>query len=634
MGGEDNRVHILKNVTLDVERGEFIAVTGPSGSGKSTLLNILGCLDKATSGSYLLNGKETALLDSHTLAALRSRTFGFVFQRYNLLSSLSAVDNVALPAVYVGMPRNERLAKAAILLDSLGLAAKIHSKPNELSGGQQQRASIARALMNGGEIILADEPTGALDSQSGEVVMHALKDLNDSGHTIILVTHNPEVAAYAHRVIEIFDGEIVSDHVKERPRQNARFSSREKNTFSTGTIYKVLESFLMAMQTLSAHKLQSALTILGIIIGIASVVTVVALVRGSQEKILSDIQSLGTNTIEIHPGRNFGDIYASRMATLTVGDVESLESQTYISNAAPVITSNEVVLHQNSSARTLIFGVNDQYMNVKGMTFATGRNITKDDIINNNSIAVIDQKAKKSLFKNGENPLGKILIANLCAVEVVGVLEEQNNKIGMSHEPKIYVPFTTVMHKLSGVKNINSIIVKISDSVNSQVAEKSVTELLTSRRQGKKDFFTFNTDSIRKAIEKTADTLTLLVFGIAFISLLVGGIGVMNIMLVSVTERTPEIGLRMAVGANQNSILLQFLIEAVAICIIGGISGIALSFLGMPFFNMLIGDFALAYSLESVFVALFCSALVGVTFGIAPALNASKLNPIEALNRN
>ncbi len=636
MGEGENRLHILKDINLVIQQGEFIAIVGQSGSGKSTLMNMLGCLDTPTSGSYTVDGVETLEMDPDQLAALRSHKFGFIFQRYNLLGSLSAVENVALPAVYAGISGEARLARAAELLGKLGLENKLKSRPNELSGGQQQRISIARALMNGGEVILADEPTGALDSRSGEVLMDILKELNSQGHTIILVTHDHNIAAYAERVIEIRDGEVVAERLKETQASKAMLKAPASEPANTMAYYKdqLIESFRMSVQAIGAHKLRSMLTMLGIIIGIASVVSVVALGRGSQAKILSDISSMGTNTIDIYPGESFGDRQAWRVKTLTVDDAEVLARQSYLASATPNTSATGVLVYRNVSVNAQISGVGEQYFNVKGLLPETGRLLTARDISNNASVVVIDQNTKKALFPNGENPLGKIIIFSKQPLEIIGVTQKKDSVFGPSDNLNLWAPYTTVMNKISGERNISSIIAKVRDDVSSQVAEKNLTHLLTVKHGGKKDFFTMNTDSIKKTIESTTGTMTLLVSCIALISLVVGGIGVMNIMLVSVTERTSEIGVRMAIGARRHNILAQFLIEAILICLIGGFFGIVVSLLIGVAFDMFVKGFAMSYSTGAIVLALGCSTLIGVVFGFMPARNASRLNPIDALARD
>ncbi|AKU63675.1 macrolide transporter [Aggregatibacter aphrophilus] len=629
-GTGDNRVHILKNISLNVEKGDFVAIIGQSGSGKSTLMNIIGCLDTATSGSYKINNNETLELSKDQLSDLRSQTFGFIFQRYNLLSSLTAAENVALPAIYAGMPQTQRLTRAKQLLEKLGLGDKWQNKPNQLSGGQQQRVSIARALMNGGEIILADEPTGALDSQSGENVMEILRQLHSEGHTIIMVTHDRDIAASANRVIEIKDGEIIGDSQKEAVQSAIKNTGKSKSRFGFSKD-QLIEAFKMSVSAIVAHKMRSLLTMLGIIIGITSVVSVVALGNGSQQKILENIKGIGTNTITIFNGTGFGDRRAEQMQNLTVNDANALSNQSYVQSVTPNSTSSGTLIYGNQTfSSTSLKGVSEQSFDVEGLTLKLGNTFTPEDIRNNQSVALIDESAKKSIFPL-ENPLGKIVMFNKRPLRIIGVVSDRQMG-GASSSLNIYAPYSTVMNKISGSKKIASITVKVSDSVNSAVAEKGITELLQ-MRHGKKDFFIMNSDTIKQTIESTTSTMKLLISSIAFISLIVGGIGVMNIMLVSVTERTKEIGVRMAIGARQSNILQQFLIEAVLICLIGGVTGILLSGVIGLLFNTFMSDFAMAFSTASIIAAVAFSTLIGVVFGYMPAKRAAQLDPITALAR-
>ena len=629
-GTGDNRVHILKNISLNVEKGDFVAIIGQSGSGKSTLMNIIGCLDTATSGSYKSNNNETLELSKDQLSDLRSQTFGFIFQRYNLLSSLTAAENVALPAIYAGMPQTQRLTRAKQLLEKLGLGDKWQNKPNQLSGGQQQRVSIARALMNGGEIILADEPTGALDSQSGENVMEILRQLHSEGHTIIMVTHDRDIAASANRVIEIKDGEIIGDSQKEAIQSAVKNTGKSKSRFGFSKD-QLIEAFKMSVSAIVAHKMRSLLTMLGIIIGITSVVSVVALGNGSQQKILENIKGIGTNTMTIFNGTGFGDRRAEQMQNLTVNDANALSNQSYVQSVTPNSTSSGTLIYGNQTfSSTSLKGVSEQSFDVEGLTLKLGNTFTPEDIRNNQSVALIDESAKKSIFPH-ENPLGKIVMFNKRPLRIIGVVSDRQMG-GASSSLNIYAPYSTVMNKISGSKKIASITVKVSDSVNSAVAEKGITELLQ-MRHGKKDFFIMNSDTIKQTIESTTSTMKLLISSIAFISLIVGGIGVMNIMLVSVTERTKEIGVRMAIGARQSNILQQFLIEAVLICLIGGVTGILLSGAIGLLFNTFMSDFAMAFSAASIIAAVAFSTLIGVVFGYMPAKRAAQLDPITALAR-
>lgn len=628
-GSGENRVHILKDISLSIEKGDFVAIIGQSGSGKSTLMNILGCLDTAGSGSYRIDGIETAEMQPDELAALRRERFGFIFQRYNLLSSLTARDNVALPAVYMGAGGKERSARADKLLQDLGLAGKEGNKPGELSGGQQQRVSIARALMNGGEIIFADEPTGALDTASGKNVMEIIRRLHEAGHTVIMVTHDPGIAANANRVIEIRDGEIISDTSKNPEIPTSSVGRIQEKAPWSFYYDQFVEAFKMSVQAIMAHKMRSLLTMLGIIIGIASVVSVVALGNGSQKKILEDISSIGTNTISIFPGRGFGDRRSGRIKTLTIDDAKIIAKQSYVASATPMTSSGGTLTYRNTDLTASLYGVGEQYFDVRGLKLETGRLFDENDVKEDAQVVVIDQNVKDKLFADS-NPLGQTVLFGKRPLTVIGVMKKDENAFGNSDVLMLWSPYTTVMHQITGESHTNSITVKIKDNANTQVAEKGLTELLKARH-GTEDFFMNNSDSIRQMVESTTGTMKLLISSIAVISLVVGGIGVMNIMLVSVTERTKEIGIRMAIGARRGNILQQFLIEAVLICVIGGLAGVGLSAAVSLVFNHFVTDFPMDISAASVAGAVACSTGIGIAFGFMPANKAAKLNPIDAL---
>lgn len=626
-GTGENQAHILKDINLSIDQGDFVAIIGASGSGKSTLMNIIGCLDTASSGVCRIDGKETIAMNADELSDLRQRKFGFIFQRYNLLAALNANENVALPAVYAGMPSRERKARADALLDKLGLKEKTQNRPNQLSGGQQQRVSIARALMNGGEIILADEPTGALDSKSGETVLEILQDLHREGHTIIMVTHDPNIAATASRVIEIKDGRIIKDE-RQQPYQHQQ--KLTKGEYRAPRFWdQLVESFKMATSAIMAHKLRALLTMLGIVIGIASVISVVALGRGTQQQVLSNINNLGTNTMTIMNGTGFGDRRANLTKNLTVSDAELLNKQGFVDSTTPLSNLSATVIYGNTNVTGSVNGVGEQYLNVKGMKMVSGRFFNANEVKEAAQVVVIDANTQKDLGIIAPVE-GKVILVDKKPLKIIGLAEESNNMHQTSL--KLWTPYTTLMQRISGEKHIDSLTVKVKDEVESQTAEKSVISLL-SAKHGKKDFFIMNSDTIKQTITSTTNTLTLLISSIALISLVVGGIGVMNIMLVSVTERTKEIGVRMAIGAKQRNILQQFLIEAILICLLGGVIGILLAGTIITLFNTLGSNFKMLLSLESVVLAVFFSTLIGVVFGYMPAKNASKLNPIVALSQ-
>ncbi len=633
----DRAIAVLKDVDLSIAEGEMVAIVGPSGSGKSTLMNIIGLLDRPTNGTYAIAGSETHLLDSDALSQLRREHFGFIFQRYHLLSELTALGNVEVPGIYAGHPGHARNARATALLQRLGMAERSGHRPGQLSGGQQQRVSIARALMNNGQVILADEPTGALDRESGEEVLRILAELHAEGHTVIIVTHDMTVAARADRIIEISDGEIVAD------RRSAGESLRGRNSSAKTVAGKagwrelggrLTEAFLMAVLALKAHRLRTFLTMLGIIIGIASVVCVIALGEGSQRKVLSNINNLGTNTLEIFPGKSFGDMRSGRIKTLMVSDADALAKLTYVAAVTPTVSTSSTVRFGSMEANALINGVGDAYFSVKGSKLVTGRLFDNDSVQRMAQDAVIDQNTATTLFEDkGLDPLGQTIFIAKVPVRVIGVIASQQGGFGSSDNLSVYLPYTSVQARFLGDMSLRSITVRVSDDTESATAEAAVTQFLEHRHKAR-DFFILNTDDIRQAITSTIRTMTLLVSAIAVISLLVGGIGVMNIMLVSVSERIAEIGVRMAVGARRQDILQQFLIEAVLVCLLGGGLGIAVA-LGFGFaFNRLGSNFTLVYSVSSIVLAFTCSCMIGLTFGYLPARNASRLDPVAALSRD
>ncbi len=633
----EGEITVLKNVHLTICAGEIVAIMGASGSGKSTLMNLLGCLDRPSSGSYRIAGRETRDLSGDELATLRREHFGFIFQRYHLMPHLDAVRNVEIPAVYTGVDAPHRHRRAHELLTRLGLDDRTHHRPNQLSGGQQQRVSIARALMNGGDVILADEPTGALDSKSGQEVMAILRELHDRGHTVILVTHDAQVASHAERIIELRDGEIVADYPNpERPPSPAARLEKPPQPARSPVVAqwgRFSEAFKMAWIAMTSHRMRTLLTMLGIIIGIAAVVSVVALGQGARQKIISDISSIGTNTIDIYPGSDWGDRRSARVQTLVPGDLDALREQFYVDSLTPNVGGGLSLRYRNIEVAAQAAGVNEQFFRVRGYTMAQGAAFRIEDVKKQAQVVVIDANTRKKLFPDYESPLGQVILVGSLPLTVVAVTEEKESPFGGGQNLNVWMPYTTAMGKLFGQKFFSSITVRVADGLSNKLAEQNIAQLLKLRHGGIKDFFTNSSDSILKTVNKTMTTMTLLISAIAVISLIVGGIGVMNIMLVSVTERTREIGIRMAVGARQSDIMQQFLIEAVLVCLLGGVIGIALSF-GLGFiFSMFVKEMSMQFSMASIVAAFTCASLIGLSFGFLPARNAARLDPIEALAR-
>lgn len=623
-------VMVLKDVSLRIEAGEFIAIIGPSGSGKSTLMNILGCLDRPTEGSYRVQGAATEQMSPDELAHLRREHFGFIFQRYNLMENLSATENVALPAVYAGVDADARTARARMLLETLGLGERTTNRPSQLSGGQQQRVSIARSLMNGGAIVLADEPTGALDHASGRQVMAELKRLHAQGHTVILVTHDAAIAAHASRVIEIADGQVVSDRGMGDPAvaRSAAVSERspEPAAERRARLDAIREAARMAVRSMLAHRLRTLLTMLGIIIGVAAVVTVVALGKGAQAQVESQINELGASTLDIFPGADFGDPRSGEIETLVVDDADHLAALSYVDSVSPNLSGSVAALQGNRRANTQVLGVGADLPRVRGLRLKAGRFFTDAEVEAHRAVGVVDQKAAKALFSG--SPIGGTVLLGGMPVEVIGVVGP--NAFAGGATPTVYVPYTSASSRLLGSQRLESITVRVRDDVPTTAAEASLGAELQ-RLHGRRDFFIYNADQIRKAVMKSSQTMAALVSAIAAVALVVGGVGVMNIMLVSVKERVREIGVRLAVGARQGDILRQFLIEAVLICLFGGVLGVLFALAVGALSSLLSLGVPFLFTLGPVLAALACSSAIGLGFGYFPARSAAQLDPIQAL---
>lgn len=635
----ESTVYALREIDITISRGEMVAIIGASGSGKSTLMNILGCLDRPTSGSYRIAGREMNSREPDELAALRREHFGFIFQRYHLLGELTAEQNAEVPAVYAGLSPAARRRKAAALLERLGMGGRIAHRPGQLSGGQQQRVSIARALVNDPDVILADEPTGALDRSSGEEVLRILDEISASGRTVIIVTHDANVARRARRIIELQDGRILSDRPNPERAADAAAPMPEAAAQETtvgswrARLDRVREAAQMALLAMNAHRLRAFLTMLGIIIGVASVVCVLALGLGSQERVLENINSLGTNTLEVFPGKDFGDTRSGKIRTLVLADARVLAQETYVDAISPTVSTSSTLRFGAIEVSAQVSGVSEDYFRVKGTKLAAGSFFDHDTVRSYTQDAVIDDNARKALFPDPDvSPIGSVILIGKVPCRVVGVTKQQQGGFGSSANPTVYLPYTTVEARFLGNQILRSISLRIAETTPMDTAERAVTTLLTARHNTK-DFFILNTDDIRQTIKSTAQVLTLLVAAIAVISLLVGGIGVMNIMLVSVSERIGEIGVRMAVGARRSDILMQFLIEAVLICLLGGALGIAGALGFGAVFNAFDVGFRLIYSPLAMVGAAVTSMAIGIGFGYMPARSASRLDPATALAR-
>ncbi|MBI2276833.1 MAG: MacB family efflux pump subunit [Dechloromonas sp.] len=625
-------VRVLHGLSLQIGEGEFVALMGQSGSGKTTLMNILGCLDRPSSGEYRFAGKNVAGLNADELALLRRNAFGFIFQRYNLIATGTATENVEIPAIYAGIPRPERQARAEKLLAALGLGDRLDHRPPQLSGGQQQRVSIARALMNGGRVILADEPTGALDSKSGAEVMALLHELHRRGHTIILITHDAEVAAEAERVIHIKDGVIVADSGTKSRAVGALLPKPAPVAASADGVARLLpdvvEAVKMALRSLQTNLFRTVLTLLGIIIGVGAVVAMLALGQGSKEAVLSRIEAMGADLLVVRPGaKNVRT--RDEAASLTLDDAEAIEAVPNVRYAVPEYSRAMTLRVGDSDYVTRVTGTSGDYAAARNWATAQGAFFSAADVTSFAPVIVLGRTAADNLFREGENSLGAYVLVQNVPFQVVGVLRAKGaTASGADMDDAAFVPLSTGRMRLFGKPYLHAATVQVSDVERMDETQRAIGALLQQRHRAV-DFQIRNMASLLETASETQNTLTVLLGSIAAISLLVGGIGVMNIMLVSVTERVREIGIRMATGAQMIHIMLQFITEALVVCAAGGALGVA-GGLAVAWLAQRLGS-PVVYALWPVLLAFGSAFAIGLLFGFLPARRAARLDPVEAL---
>jgi macrolide transport system ATP-binding/permease protein len=628
--GADIAVQVLHGISLAIYPGEFVALMGASGSGKSTLMNIVGCLDRATSGTYRFDGHDVSEFNSDELAKLRREAFGFIFQSYNLIGTSNAEENVEVPAIYAGVPLVKRRERAEQLLTQLGLGDRLRHRPNQLSGGQQQRVSIARALMNGGQIILADEPTGALDSRSGAEVMALLHDLADQGHTIILITHDKEVAGSARRIIEIKDGTILSDSGVDVAAASDKAREIAAQPHAGEAFWSDLgEAANMALRALRANLFRTILTLLGIVIGVGSVVAMLAIGEGAKQAVVQQIGSMGTNLLLVRPGAPGQRGVGGTVATMVPADAEAMSSAPNVIAAVPELTGSVTSRFGDIDYQTQVDATWPDLPIVRSWPVSQGTFFSDEDQRSYASVAVLGETAYEQLFPGGENPIGKYILLKNVPFLVIGIMSTKGATAGGNDaDDVIFTPLSTGSLRLFGQRFLRSITVAVKDVNSIDATQDTLTEMLKARH-GAEDFFIRNMAAVVQTASDAQNTLTILLGSVAAISLLVGGIGVMNIMLVSVTERTREIGIRMATGARMRNILQQFLTEAVVVSALGGIIGV----LGGIAVAMVINAFGtpVVFTAPPMLLAFGCAAATGLVFGFAPALKAAKLDPVIAL---
>jgi macrolide transport system ATP-binding/permease protein len=622
-------VEVLHGVSLQVYAGEFLAIMGASGSGKTTLMNILGCLDRPTTGTYRFMGEDVSGFERDELARLRREAFGFVFQSYNLIGTVSALENVEVPAVYSGMPPAVRDARARELLGSLGLGERLGHRPSQLSGGQQQRVSIARALMNGGRIVLADEPTGALDSKSGVEVMALLQQLSAKGHTVILITHAKEVAAQAKRVIEIKDGIIVSDSGTQLPEKIELQNEIHKVEGGASFLGGAFEASKTAVRALRANLFRTVLTLLGIVIGVASVIAMLAIGDGAKQVVLDRIGAMGTNLLLVRPGQPNRRGVGGTVSSLVPEDADAIAALPNVMAAVPELGGNVTARFGSSDYQTQATGTSATFPVARNWSVSRGIFFSTADLKSYAAVAVLGQTVVDNLFPKDVDPIGQYVVLNNVLFQVIGLMAVRGaSPQGQDQDDVVLVPLTTGGLRLFGQRFLRTITVAVEDVELIDDTQAAVSALLQARHRSV-DFQIRNMASILETATDTADTLTVLLGSVAAISLLVGGIGVMNIMLVSVTERTREIGIRMATGARMRNILQQFLTEALVVSLLGGAIGVAVGLAAAAVVEAF--GTPVQYSLGPILLAFGCAFATGLVFGYMPARKAALVDPIVAL---
>ena len=627
-GKGDAEVRALDGVDLTIREGEFVAIIGQSGSGKSTLMNLLGCLDRPTAGIYRIHGQDVSDMDADALAALRRRTFGFVFQRYNLLANVSASENVEIPAIYAGIRQSERKARAHDLLGRLGLGGRERSRPGQLSGGQQQRVAVARALMNDAEVILADEPTGALDTGTSEELLELLEELHRSGRTVILITHDQQVAQRADRTIELRDGKIVSDSgFVDRP-QVALDQGEVKS--SPSFFLQLTESIKTAFRSLRANLFRTALTLLGVVIGVAAVVAMLAVGQGSQRDVMARFEDMGANLLFVSPGGDRGArMRGDAIATLTLEDAEALGELDNVLAAVPSRSGSATLRRGSNDHRGTVEGVSEDWLLANTRKLAYGSFFTAEDVDRRVGVVVLGTTTAGELFDNVSDAVGEYVFLAGAPFEIAGILDEEGaSSFGRDQDDLALIPITTGMMRVFGSSYLSSVTIAVEDTDVISDTETQANDLLL-QRHGTQDFRIRNTASLLESVQETQNSFSMLLGAVASISLLVGGIGVMNIMLVSVSERTREIGVRMATGARRSDILVQFIVEAVVVCALGGVIGILTGFAICAILANL--GTSIAITPTPAILAFSTAFLTGFVFGFLPARNASRLDPVRAL---
>ncbi|AXR36596.1 ABC transporter permease [Salmonella enterica] len=629
--GEDY-FNILNNFNLGISHGDFVAIVGRSGSGKSTIMNIMGCLEKPDQGIVCISDVNIYDPDFKDISSIRCKTIGFIFQRYHLLNHLTVYENISIPAVYAGMARSEIKKRVFELARKLDISDKLYLYPNQLSGGQQQRVCIARALINGADVILADEPTGALDSKNSADVLNILRELNNDGITIVIITHDDNIARRANRIIEVSDGKITKDKTLNVCKNKSGISGNKNfsQDMSGVSLYKIYNVLLFAIRAITSQTLRTFLTILGIVIGISSVIISSAIGEGIKKEVLNELSKLGKSVVEIR-GRddNGGGYYSQQKIPLKSSDISNLFKMPWVNVVTPIVTDHSLISYHNKQTLVVFSGIESNYFFMKGILLKKGRFFYDKDSDNRNAVIIIDTTTENSLFGKTDTAIGKIVYLSGVPFKVIGVADTPGPKAeggGLT----AWIPYKTYDARINRISNPERIYINFKNNIPFHKA-LSLTEDKLTELHGSKDFEIWSDRTLEETIAKTSDSLSSLITAIASISLLVGSIGLMNVMLSSVKERVYEIGIRRAIGAKKSDILIQYIMESILICFIGGLVGISIALLVSIIMSALFNNINMEISLSILLLACSCSVVIGACAGIYPALKASRIQPAEAL---
>ena len=705
-------VPVLKGVSLSIARGEMVALMGASGSGKTTLINLLGYLDRPTRGRHYVANHDVTRLGEAERAWLRGSQIGFVFQNFNLLPRMTALENVMMPFMYGSHDLSDRECRdrARTLLERVGLGDRVEHEPSRLSGGEQQRVAIARALINRCSVLIADEPTGNLDSKTGEEILALFRQLNiEDGLTIVLVTHDPTVAAHADRIIRMRDGLVFDDddhELGERACHWNRNGSGENRATGPAiestnqprrlaaardSIRFFARTTSSALRSLRRNVMRSALTTLGIIIGVGSLVAIAEIGKGAWSAIRTLLSKTGVDNIVVQAGavsRNGVSLGSGSVKTLTPEDAETiLRECPSVDSLAPMIFTRRQVVHGNKNwVPNAFVGTTPGYLRVREWEdMDEGESFTERDVNDSAMVCLLGRTLARELFDE-QSPVGQEVYVNDVPLRVLGVLSRKGaDIIGEDQDDLLVAPWSTVKFRISSsagsadgardaprldlgdsltsrgrryprgrqalfpslspmqaidtpqldrLSNVDSILVRTLSTEGIPAAMEQITGVLRQRHRiatgEPADFAVQDFTEVVHAVKSTVGLVASLLICVSLISLVVGGIGIMNIMLVTVTERCREIGLRMAVGARSRDILRQFLVEAVVLCLLGGAVGI-LAGRGASCLVRLLAHWPTQPSIVAILAAVSVSLTVGVIFGYYPAWKASRLDPIEAL---